>query len=380
LARDQPEYRLPRDILEKDIKRIEDLGIEIRLNTPVVSRDDLLKQGYKAVFIAVGAHKSMQLGAPGEEKEGVISALGFLRETNLGKQVNVGAKTVIIGGGNVAIDAARVALRQGAEQVSIIYRRSRAEMPASDEEIEAAEEEGVKITYLAAPTKVLGNSKVSGLECIRMELGEPDASGRRRPIPIKGSEFTVEVNTVVVAIGQAPELPFTDQLQVSPQGTLTVDASTLATNQPGIFAGGDVVTGPAMVADAIGAGRKAANSIDRYLKGETVSVAEEEKSVVTYEELSLISIESVPRAEASKLPAAERVKGFAEVESGLTPEAATSEAKRCLNCGVGSEKCIMLLGCPALLRDDSLTVIDNSTCDSCSFCAQICPYNAIVQE
>ena len=374
-----PEYRLPRDVLEKDIKRIEDLGIEIRLNTPVVSRDDLLKQGYKAVFIAVGAHKSMQLGAPGEEKEGVISALGFLRETNLGKQVNVGAKTVIIGGGNVAIDAARVALRQGAEQVSIIYRRSRAEMPASDEEIEAAGEEGVKITYLAAPTNVLGNSKVSGLGCIRMELGEPDASGRRRPIPIKGSEFTVEANTVVVAIGQAPELPFTDQLQVSPQGTLTVDASTLATNQPGIFAGGDVVTGPAMVADAIGAGRKAANSIDRYLRGETVSVAEEEKSVVSYEELSLIGIESVPRTEASKLPATERVKGFAEVESGLSPEAATSEAKRCFSCGVGSEKCIMLLGCPALLRDDNLTVIDNSMCDSCSICAQICPYNAIVQ-
>jgi len=376
-----PEYRLPKDVLKTEIKRIEDLGVEIRLNTQVISVDDLLKQGYNAVFVAVGAHKSMNLGAPGEEKEGVIPALSFLREINLGGQVNVGEKTVVIGGGNAAIDAARVALRQGAKQVSIIYRRSRAEMPASDEEIKAAEEEGVNITYLAAPIKVLGDGEPTGLECIRMELGEPDASGRKRPVPIKGSEFTVDADTIIVAIGQVPELPFTDdQLKASPQGTLTVDASTLATDKPGIFAGGDVVTGPAMVADAVAAGRKAANSIDRYFKGETLSVAEEEKPVVSYEELSLSGIESLPRAEASKLPVAERVKWFTEIESGFTPEVATAEAKRCLSCDVGSEKCIMLLGCPATLREDDRTMIDDSMCDGCTVCAQVCPYNAIVQE
>ncbi|MDH5696542.1 MAG: FAD-dependent oxidoreductase, partial [Dehalococcoidia bacterium] len=376
-----PEYRLPKDVLRAEIKRIEDLGVEIRLNSPVGPDDDLLKQGYKAVFIAVGAHKSMKLGVPGEEKEGVVPALSFLREVNLGKKVSVGEKTVIIGGGNVAIDAARVALRQGAKQVSIIYRRSRAEMPASDEEIEAAEEENINITYLAAPTKVLGNGKVTGIECIRMKLGEPDASGRKRPIPIQGSEFTVDANTVISAIGQTPELPFTDdQLKVSPQGTLTVDTGTLATGKPGIFAGGDVVTGPAMVADAIGAGRRASSSIDRHLRGAPLTVTEEEMPTVSYEELSLACVEPVPRAKADQLPVAERVKSFAEVESGFSQEVTTAEAKRCLSCSVGSEKCITLLGCPAIIRDDGRSTIDTSMCDGCTICAQVCPYKAIVQE
>jgi len=375
-----PEYRLPKDVLRAEIKKIEALGVEIRLNTQVTAVDGFLNQGYKAVFVAVGAHKSMNLGVAGEEKEGVISALKFLSEVNLGGKVGIGEKTVVIGGGNAAVDAARVALREGAKEVSIIYRRSRAEMPASDEEIRAAEDEGVDITYLAAPTKVLGDAKFTGLECIRMELGEPDASGRKRPVPIEGSEFTVDADTLIVAIGQAPELPFTDdQLKASPQGTLTVDAASLATSKPGIFAGGDAVTGPAMVTDAIGAGRKAANSIDRYLRGESLAVPEE-VPVVSYEELTLTCIESLPRAKAEKMPAAERVKGFAEVESGLTEEVAATEARRCLSCDVGSEKCIMQLGCPATIREDGRTVIDDTMCDGCTTCAQVCPYNAIVQE
>jgi len=376
-----PEYRLPKDVLKEEIKKIEGLGVEIRLNTQVSSVDDLMNQGYKAVFVAVGAHKSMNLGAPGEDKEGVISALSFLREVSLGEQVIVGEKTAVIGGGNAAIDAARVALRHGAKEVSIIYRRSRVEMPASDEEINAAEEEGVNITYLAAPTKVLGDGKLTGLECTRMELGEPDESGRKRPVPIKGSEFNVDADTLIVAIGQVPELPFTDeQLKASPKGTLTADAGTLATGKPGVFGGGDAVTGPAMVTDAIGAGRKAANSIDRYLRGESLTVTQGEAPIVSYEELSLTGIESIPRAEADKLTAAERVKGFAEIESGFTEETAVAEAKRCLSCDVGSEKCIMLLACPAIIRDDGKTVIDDSMCDGCTVCAQVCPYNAIVQE
>jgi NADPH-dependent glutamate synthase beta subunit-like oxidoreductase len=213
-----------------------------------------------------------------------------------------------------------------------------------------------------------------------MELGEPDASGRKRPVPIEGSEFTVDADTLIVAIGQAPELPFTDdQLKASPQGTLPVDDTSLATSKPGIFAGGDAVTGPAMVTDAIGAGRKAANSIDRYLRGESLAVPEE-VPVVSYEELTLTCIEPLPRAKAEKMPAAERVKGFAEVESGLTEEVAATEARRCLSCDVGSEKCIMQLGCPATIREDGRTVIDDTMCDGCTTCAQVCPYNAIVQE
>lgn len=376
-----PEYRLPKNVLKAEIKRIEDLGVEIRLNSPIGSGDDLLKQGYKAVFIAVGAHKSTKLDILGEEKKGVVSGLSFLREVNLGRQVSVGERVVVVGGGNVAMDAARVAIRQNAKQVSILYRRSRAEMPANEEEIEAAEEEGANITYLATPTKVLGDGKVTGVECIRMKLGKRDASGRKRPIPIKGSEFTVDADTIIVATGQVSELPFTDdQLKVSPQGTLIVDASILATSQPGIFAGGDVVTGPAMVADAIGAGKRAANSIDRYLKGVTLTVTTVEMPIISYEELQLACVESVPRAEASILAVADRVKGFAEVEGGFTPEVAKAEAGRCLSCDVGNEKCIMLLGCPATIRENGRTMIDVSVCDGCGACAQVCPYNAIIQE
>jgi indolepyruvate ferredoxin oxidoreductase alpha subunit len=371
-----PEYRLPKDVLSAEIKRIEDLGVDIRLNTTVTSINQLMNQGYKAVFVAAGAHKDMKLGIPGEEKTGVLSATGFLREVNLGKAVGIGDRVIVVGGGNVAIDSARVAIRQGAKQASIVYRRSRAEMPASDEEIEAAEEEGIKITYLAVPTKVLGDGKVTGMECTRMELGEPDANGRARPIPIKGSEFVIGADTVIVAIGQIPALTFADkELQISAQNTLIVDPDTLATNKPGVFAGGDVVTGPATVADAVGTGKRAAVSIDRYLRGKPLNSKEKKRPVVSFEELHTANLPLLPKAKAS------RVQGFAEVEDGLTPDVATVEAQRCLSCGPFSEKCIMLLYCPAIIRDkDDNTLIDSSLCNGCGVCADICPYKAIAKE
>ena len=375
-----PEYRLPQDVLKAEIKKIEDLGVEIRLNTTITSTNELLKQGYKAVFVSTGAHKGMKLDVSGEEKEGVLSAVSLLREVNLGKAASIGNKVVVVGGGNVAIDSARIAVRQGAKQVSIIYRRSRAEMPASDDEIEAAEEEGIKITYLAAPTQVLGNGKVTGLECIQMKLGEPDASGRARPIPVKGTEFVIDADTVIAATGQAPSLPSADkELQISPQGTLAVDSDTLATNKPGIFAGGDVVTGPATVAEAIGAGGKAAISIDRYLRGKPLHVREKKRPVVSFEELNTDYILPDPRAKTSVLPAARRVQGFAEVEGGFTPDIAIAEAQRCFSCGYCNLCGNCWIFCPdiAIRQKGDFYEIEYDYCKGCGICVEECPTKSI---
>ena len=377
-----PDYRLPKEVVKAEIEAIQALGVEIRTNTPIGPEDDLLEQGYRVVFIAVGAHKSMKMGVMGEDKEGVFEALSFLREVNLGKHVSVGDKVAVIGGGNVAIDAARVATRQGAKQVSIIYRRSRAEMPASDEEVEAAEEEGISISYLAAPNSVLGDGRVTGLKCIRMKLGEPDESGRARPIPIKGSEFTVDVDTVISAIGQTPDLSFAGKkLQTTSGGTLVVDEKTLATSEPGIFAGGDVVTGPAMVADAIGAGRRAASSIDRYVRGEELGVAEEEEiPVASFEDLNLAYTIPASRAKASRLPVSERVSGFAEIDSGFSQEVAMAEAERCLSCGVCNVCGNCWLFCPdtCIFSRNGGYEINYDYCKGCGVCANECPCNAIM--
>jgi heterodisulfide reductase subunit A len=270
-----PDYRLPREILEKEIDVVRALGVEIKTNTPVgkdLSIDDLFRQGFKAVFIGVGAHLSQKLGIPGEDTKGVVHGVHFLRDLNLGQKVWVGEKVGIIGGGNVAMDAARSALRLGARKVYILYRRTRQEMPASDEEIEASEAEGIEIQYLVAPAEVLsGNGKVKGLKCTRMELGEPDASGRRRPVPIKGSEFDIELDMIIPAIGQTTDLSFlggNSGIETTRRGTLSADPETLATSRPGVFAGGDAVSGPAMAIEAVAAGKRAAVAIDNYLKGE----------------------------------------------------------------------------------------------------------------
>lgn len=377
-----PEYRLPKDVLNAEIKKIEDMGVRIQLNTPVHSVEQLFKEEYKAVFISTGAHRDLKLDIQGEDKAGVLTATKFLRDVNLGKPVSIGDSVVIVGGGNSAIDSARVAIRKGAKQVSIIYRRSRAEMPASDEEVKAAEGEGVKIIYLTSLTKILGGAKVSGVECIKMRLEKPDASGRAQPIPIQGSEVTMEADTVIEATGQVPELSFAEQeFEVSPQGTLRVDPETLSTNIPGVFAGGDVATGPSYVATAIRAGKQAATSIDRYLRDEPLKIEEKNLPVVSFEELSLDCIPPLPRARTTTLPAESRVHGFAEVENGYTPAVAMEEAERCLSCNPLSERCIISLNCPAMIRDkNGKNTIVSFLCNGCGVCADICPYKAIVKE
>ncbi len=377
-----PEYRLPKEVLAAEIRWIENIGVKIRLNSMVGSIDELLKQGHKAIFIGTGAHKDMRLNVLGDEKEGVLSAVTFLRQANLGKPLTVGKEVAVIGGGNVAIDSARVALRLGAKRVSIVYRRSRAEMPASDGEIKAAEEEGVSIIYLAVPKEILGDSKVTGLVCTRMRLGAPDASGRARPIPIKGSEFAIVAQTVIAAIGQESDLHFVGEaLPISPQKTLLVDPDTMATTMLGVFAGGDVVTGPAMVADAVGAGKKAAISINRYLRGKPIKVKQKKACVLSFQELNTASIPLARQAEASQLPVAKRVKGFAEVENGFPSDVAVTESQRCLACHAFGEKCVTLLHCPAIIRDsEGNTRIDDFLCNGCGICAKICPHQAITER
>jgi heterodisulfide reductase subunit A len=355
-----PEYRLPRDVLNHEIDLIHALGAEIRLGTPVgrdggPSLDDLRREN-DAVFLAVGAHQSRRLDIPGEDLEGVIHSTDFLRRLGLGEEVALGKRVAVIGGGNAAIDAARSTLRLGSE-VTVVYRRSRAEMPAIPAEVEAAMEEGVQFHFLATPTRVLEqDGYVVGMECIRMELGEPDESGRRRPVPIPGSEFTLELDTVIVSIGQRPDLAPLAGAETTRWRTLAADQNTLATPVEGVFAGGDAVTGPAMAIDAMAAGKRAAETIHRYLRGQDLLVGRtfewprpEEIEVAIPRDVELAE-----RAEMAHLPLAERRTTFHEVELGLTEEQAIAEAQRCLSCAVCSECLECVRACQAQAIDHQM--------------------------
>jgi NADPH-dependent glutamate synthase beta subunit-like oxidoreductase len=266
-----PEYRLPKQVLAKETQFLKDLGVEVKTGIQVgkdLSFGDLLKEEYKAVFVGVGAHKSQKLRIEGGDLKGVMHALDFLWNVNFGEKIEVGKNVVVVGGGNVAVDAARTALQLGADDVTILYRRSMDEMPANPWEVKEAENEGVKFEFLVAPKKILGeNGKVSAVECVRMQLGEPDDTGRRKPIPIEGSAFTRQTDMVILAIGEAPDLAFLPkEVELNEDGTVWTDPVTMETTMRGVFAGGDVVTGPASVIEAIRAGKQAAESIENYLK------------------------------------------------------------------------------------------------------------------
>ncbi len=349
LAKGIPDHRLPRNILERDIEHIKSAGVNIRTNTTLgkdFSLDDLFAQGFKAVFIATGAHKSMRLGIEGENSAGVIQGTELLRTINLGEKVTLGARVGIVGGGNAAIDAARVAVRdKKVKEVTILYRRTRQEMPAFAEEIEAAIEEGVKIQFLVTPVKVLSESgRVKGVRCIRMRLGDIDASGRRSPVPVEGSEFTVDLDTLVPAIGErADSSIFTpeDKLTVSQWGTVEVDTANLSTGRRGVFAGGDAVTGPGTVVEAMAAGKLAARMIEKYLEGESLDREYTLTRPSIYIEPVELTEEELARTKRPKMPRLSRTarkKNFKEVELGLTEEAAVAEARRCLRCELETEE------------------------------------------
>ena len=328
-----PDYRLPREILDAEIKEIEEAGVEIETNTRIESLDSLFKQGYSAIFLGLGAHRGTRMRVDGEESPGVIDGVTFLRQVNLGEEVKIGKRIAIIGGGNAAIDCSRTSLRLGAEKVTIVYRRTRAEMPAAAEEIEEALHEGAEIIFLAAPNRISVKDGHIELECLQMKLGEPDASGRRRPVPIEGSEFTTEFDNVIASIGQATEVPTQFEIDLSRGNVIKVNSQTLATNRQGVFAGGDVVTGPASVIGAIAQGRQAASSMDKYLGGSGVI----DESLASLEEPDSWLGSDAGFADRCQpampcLDIKKRLANFAEVELGYDKTTAIEEAKRCLRC------------------------------------------------
>ena len=356
-----PDYRLPSKVLDNEISYVTEMGVEIKTNSPVKDCGEIFKQGYQAIFLATGAGISQKLGIPNEDAKGVIHALGFLNQVASGSKVELGERVAVIGGGNAAIDAARVAKRLGVKEVNIVYRRSRVEMPADADEIKGAEEEGIKLNVLATPVEVITKGdKVSGIKCMKMELGEPDESGRRRPVPVKGSEFEMAVDNVIVAVGQGVDkstLP--KELEYTGWGTIVVDSITLQTNIEGIFAGGDVVSGPDTVIAAVATGKEAADSIDRFLRG----VDLKKGRPVPKEKAIIVPKEGVPTEPRQEMPALDAKKrgGFDEVELGFDEKAAVEEAKRCLNCGVCSEclECVKVCQTGAIdqeMKDETVEV------------------------
>ena len=338
-----PEYRLPKATLDWEIEGILDMGVEVKTGVTMgkdVTLQSLTDDGFAAVFLGTGAWDTRNLGVEGEDLEGVLPGTHFLIDRGLEKETPIGDKVAIIGGGNTALDAARTSWRLGAKEVTVIYRRSRKEMPANDIEIEEAGKEGVVFHYLAAPTKLMGNNgKLTHLEYLEMELGEPDESGRRRPVPKKGTETVIEVDNVINAIGQFPVTGFitNDGIGLSKWNTIEVaNPLTAETTKEGVFAGGDAVTGASIAVEAIGAGRKAARSIHCYLSGEPVCVPDNvitQKSTLPDVE-AIHSVNESDRVHMPELSIDDRRLSFKEVELGLEEHMAKDESARCLQCGL----------------------------------------------
>ena len=352
-----PQYRLPKGELATEIAYIEKLGVAIRCGVEVgrAIAIEAVRQEHDALFIAVGAAAGVSLGVEGEGLSGVMDGLAFLRKVAEGDDIAVGKTVAVIGGGNTAVDCARTVRRLGAPKVMLLYRRTREEMPAADEEKEALSEEGIEVLFLTQPIRFLGeDGRLTNMECVRMELGEADASGRRRPLPIEGSQAIVPVDTAICALGQAVVTGFAAGLGLSfrRDGTIEVDPATGATNVEGVFGGGDVCTGPAYVIDAIAAGKRAARAINRYLKGEPIGEADDERKGP--ERLSASEVESLkesiapsPRIGAPEEPIEARIADFREVALGYGEADARAEAGRCLasriegciECGECARRC-----------------------------------------
>ena len=338
-----PSYRLPRDIIESEIQTVKDLGVKFKTGVELgkdITVAQLREDGFSAFFLGIGSHECKVLGIEGEDLEGVYPGVDFLREVNLGNRVHLGDRVAVIGGGNVAMDSVRTALRTGSTKPFVVYRRSFEEMPANDVEVEECGEEGIDIMTLTAPIRIMGeNGKVKALECIKMELGKPDASGRRRPVPIEGSEFTLEVDTVIPAIGQESDWAcLTDECacNLSDWGTLNVNAVTLQSGDPDIFSGGDAVTGPATVVEAVEAGKQAAISIDRFVQGQDLA-AGRDKQWVSVDDVPLENAVVQPKEKMPCLEPQTRVSNFNEVQLGFDETLSQKESSRCLSCGICSE-------------------------------------------
>jgi NADH-quinone oxidoreductase subunit F len=331
-----PGYRLPREVIRKEIASLANVNWEIRCNVALgrdFTIDSLLSSGYSAVYLATGAYRSQRLGVPGEDVAGVLLGMHFLKAHNLRGEHLARGRVGVVGGGNAALDAARVALRQPAvEKVTILYRRDRADMPAFPEEIEAALEEGVELVTLVAPVEMLENDHhLSGVRLVRNRLATPDASSRRRPVPIAGSEFELALDTLIVAISEDSEVIV--GAPQGPQGRLQASTESCATARPGVFGGGDLVRGPSGVVHAIADGKRAALMIERYLTGRQMRmIGNAQLPAVFIEPPESTDDAVVPRACVETVPAIVRRSSFAEVDLGLTAESAACEARRCLRC------------------------------------------------
>ncbi len=400
-----PAYRLPPEILDAEIDQIKKAGVEVKTDTRIESPDGLLAQGYDAVFVAVGAHRGVRMGIDGEESPGVVDALSFLRRVSMGECPTVGKRVAVVGGGNAAVDAARTALRLGAEEVTIVYRRTRAEMRAYPDEVNEALREGVKIIFLATPRRISRGDRHLRMECLRTNPGSGDAVVP--PQPIEGSEFIVDAETVIAAVGQEPEIPLGFSLALSGK-TISVSPDSMATSKAGVFAGSDCVTGPRSVIEAIAAGRKAAVAIDRYLGGQ--GVIEERLAPSEEKVISVATNYPSPTAIGNQVPllsVTERFEGFPLVELPLSPEVAALEANRCLKCDlpivVEEANCRFCFVCQLvcslrfegafdtskaaitllpLIKSDGgvdIRIAFDDKCDGCGLCVRYCPFGALTR-
>jgi NADPH-dependent glutamate synthase beta subunit-like oxidoreductase len=383
-----PSYRLPRGIVEAEIQLVRDMGVTMVTGVEigiVKTIGQLREEGFRAFFVAVGAQECLRLGIEGEGLEGVYSGLDYLRQVNLGEPATLGRSVAVVGGGNVALDAGRSARRLGAENVFALYRRGIEEMPSQAEEIEQCQEEGIPIHALAQPVRFVGeNGRVRAMECIRNRLTEPDGSGRRSPKPIPGSEFTIDVDAVITALGQESDwacLTHECACTLTDWGTMNVDPLTLQSEDPDIFAGGDAVRGPQSVVEAIADGRRAAESIDRYLRGLDLRLGRDARLKAVSEPLKE-GYDPSPRAQMPRLGPQERTVGFDEVHRGFTEEMVVQEARRCISCG---SCCVQ--ACPYDVMQFNHEIAKAVKCDLCvekrgygeaPACTTVCPTRCIL--
>jgi len=373
-----PDYRLSGEVLDAEINRVLDMGVELKLNTKVgkdISMDDLRKE-YKAIFVALGAHQGLNLRVEGEDSSNVYTGTDFLHRVLAGEDVEIGDNVVVIGGGDTAIDAARVALRMGAK-ATILYRRTRNEMPAIEEEIVGAEQENVKMHFLAAPIEIYkDNGKAVGMKCQRMELGEPDESGRRRPVPIEGDTFDLDFTTLIAAISQAPDFTGFDDLREG-KDWIKVDEK-FKTKADGVYAGGDNIN-LALVIDAIYHGRIAAAAIHETLSGETMPPLKSNNGVIRSDKMVLSFYSESSRVETREMPVEERLKTLdAEIAGTFPMDDLIKETKRCMSCG----NCFDCATCWSFCQDNAIIkplvkgqpyTFKMEYCKGCDKCAENCP-------
>jgi NADPH-dependent glutamate synthase beta subunit-like oxidoreductase/Pyruvate/2-oxoacid:ferredoxin oxidoreductase delta subunit len=376
-----PAFRLEKFVVANEIAYIKDIGVEVKTGVEFgkdITIESLRNEGYKAIFISIGTQEGMKLNIPGEDFDGAVNAVDFLRSVLLGKDVVIGEKVAVVGGGNTAIDAARTAKKLGATEVIVLYRRSREEMPALPHEVAEAEKEGIKFHFLVAPKQIIGeNGRVKAIECIRMRLGEPDESGRRRPIPISFSEHSYEVDMVIPALGQIAEPCIPSELldKESRAPSVKVDRLTLETRIPDVFSGGDVTTGPASIIEAVGAGKRAAVSIHLYLSGQDLRKNRDDN----VEEATWVkNWGSILRKERRYVAPVEKPHlSFEEATEYLekTKQKAMFEAFRCLSCGPCAE-CLAGID----MCDGDKAVVDENLCVGCNVCAVVCPFGAVKKD